>query len=72
MSCVFEDNQAVLNKVREKGFSNEQMDVSHQLKCQCGNDVEMSTFETKCENCGGVFAVTPCSQEDAGNIVFVK
>lgn len=72
MSCKFENNQAVLNKVREKGFSNDKMDYCYELECECGAKVEMSTFETKCPNCNGIFVVTPCSQDSVDNIVFVK
>lgn len=72
MSCTFENNQAVLNKVREKGFSNDLMDKAYSLECECGSVVEMTTFETKCSNCHGIFVVTPCSQDSVENIVFVK
>ncbi|WOO88730.1 hypothetical protein RZE84_07315 [Mollicutes bacterium LVI A0075] len=72
MSCTFESNQAVLNKVREKGFSNDKLDNPYTLQCECGSTVEMDTFETKCTNCGGIFVVTPCSQDSEANIVFVS
>lgn len=72
MNCKFEDNNAVLAKVREKGFSNDMMDNSYTLKCQCGEIVEMKTFETVCPNCNGIFVVTPCSQDSIDNVVFVK
>lgn len=72
MSCTFENNNAVLDKVREKGFSDDTMDYSYQLECECGASIVMNKFETKCENCSGVFVVTPCSQSSVENIVFVK
>ncbi len=72
MSCTFESSKAVLDKVREKGFSNDVMDYSYTLECECGSTVEMTTFETACPNCGGIFVVTPCSQDSKDNIVFVK
>lgn len=72
MSCTFDNSKAVLDKVREKGFSNDAMDYTYELECECGTKVEMSTFETTCPNCGGIFVVTPCSQGSVDNIVFVK
>lgn len=72
MNCKFEDNNAVLAKVREKGFSNDTMDNSYTLKCQCGETIEMTTFETVCPSCNGIFVVTPCSQDSINNVVFVK
>ncbi len=71
MSCIFETNRAVLDKVREKGFSNDPLTQSYELDCKCGATVTMTTFETKCNNCDGIFVVTPCSQEDANSIVFI-
>lgn len=72
MSCTFENNRAVLDKVREKGFSNDKMDYSYTLECECSTIVEMTTFETECQSCKGIFVVTPCSQDSKENIVFVK
>lgn len=72
MSCTFNNNQEVLDKVREKGFSDSMMDFTYELKCQCGNTVKMNTFETKCNSCNGIFAVTPCSQDSIDNVVFVS
>lgn len=72
MACTFENNKAVLDKVREKGFSNDKMDFEYEIDCECGNSVTMNTFETKCENCGGIYTVTPCSQDSIDNVVFVK
>lgn len=71
MSCTFNNGSEVLAKVREKGFSNDTMDYTHNLTCECGNQVEMKTFETKCSNCEGIFVVTPCSQDDISNVSFV-
>lgn len=72
MDCKFENSEAVLAKVREKGFSNDVMDNAYTLNCQCGEVVEMTTFETMCPSCGGIFVVTPCSQDSIDNVVFVK
>ncbi len=72
MSCTFEDNQAVLDKVREKGFSDQMMDSNYELECSCGEQIVMNTFEKQCPSCSGIFVVTPCSQDSIENIVFVK
>ncbi len=72
MSCTFNNGEEMLAKVRAKGFSKDSMDYTYQLECSCGATVEMNTFETKCENCGGIFVVTPCSQDSMDNISFVK
>ncbi len=72
MSCTFNNGNEVLEKVRAKGFSNDAMDFTYNLECDCGTAVEMKTFETKCPNCGGMFVVTPCSQDSIDNISFVK
>lgn len=45
MSCTFEDNQAVLDKVRKKGFSDQMMDFNYELECSCGEQIVMNTFE---------------------------
>lgn len=72
MSCTFENNQAILNKVREKGFSNDKLNNPYTLQCECGSTVKMETFETECSNCKGIFVVTPCSQDSQENIAFVS
>ncbi len=72
MSCEFNNNQEVLDKVREKGFSNQEMKTAYQFNCDCGAPIVMKTFECKCESCNGIYTVTPCSQDDINNIVFVK
>ncbi len=72
VSCSFENGQAVLDKVREKGFSNDSMNQSYVLKCECGEEVVMDTFEKSCPSCVGVFVVTPCSQDSIENVVFIK
>ncbi len=72
MSCTFNNNKEVLDKVREKGFSNDKMDFTHKFTCECGCEIIMETFETSCPVCQGIFVVTPCSQDSVDNVVFVK
>ncbi|WOO86918.1 hypothetical protein RZE82_07305 [Mollicutes bacterium LVI A0039] len=72
MSCTFNSNQEILDKVREKGFSNDKMDFTYEFTCECGHEVMMETFETQCPACLGIFVVTPCSQDSKDNVVFVK
>lgn len=72
MNCTFNSNQEILDKVRAKGFSNDKMDFEYKLECSCGNELVMTTFETKCEQCNGIFVVTPCSQDSIENISFIN
>lgn len=58
---VIDTGKQVLDKVRRFGFSNDKMPVVHTIECECGNTFEMTTFETKCDGCGMVYGVTPCS-----------
>ncbi len=74
MSCNCSVNNAeeVVNKVMEKGFSNEKMSNSYTLKCTCGTDVEMETYLTTCPNCNNIFAVTPCQSDDVNNVKMLE
>jgi Zn finger protein HypA/HybF involved in hydrogenase expression len=38
------------------------------LKCSCGEEFEMETFESKCPKCNMVYGVTPCHAFDPSNI----
>lgn len=68
-SGTFTSGKEVLMKVRMMGFSTGFMPVPLAVDCQCGNQVEMSTFEYKCPHCGMVYAVTPCHAFDPANIM---
>ncbi len=74
MSCNCEFNSAreVLERVKAKGVANEKMEVEYKMECECGNIHTMNTFVSECEQCHGIFAVTPCSQHQQEKIVFVK
>lgn len=62
------DGRSVVERVRQKGISNNLMDQAYELRCSCGEVFTMKTFEAKCPACGMVYGVTPCSQDDANNI----
>lgn len=64
MECVFETEQAVVDKVREMGFENKEAEVTHQITCDCGEVFEMKTCLVTCSNCKQVYAVTPCHSND--------
>lgn len=70
--CEFNTPKDVLERVRAKGVANDKMDVTYEIECECGNTVVMEKFETHCDNCDGIYTVTPCSQDNPEKIVFVK
>ncbi len=69
--CVgsFTSGKQVLDKVRAMGFSEGLMPMPLPITCDCGAEITMETFETKCPNCGMVYAVTPCHAFDPDNIM---
>jgi len=70
-SGSFENGQAVLDKVRMMGFSEQFMPVPLMITCkECNNEFEMSTFEAKCPACNGIYVVTPCHAFDAENVSY--
>ncbi len=71
-NCNFATAEEVLQKVRNKGISNEMMDIEYEINCECGNVHVMDTFESKCQNCDRIYAVTPCSQTDPEKIAVVS
>ncbi|MGL4662343.1 MAG: hypothetical protein ACRCV7_01500 [Culicoidibacterales bacterium] len=68
MSCTFENEQSVIDKVREMGFENKETEVSHQIDCACGTTFLMETCLVHCPNCRSVYAVTPCHSDDYSSI----
>jgi hypothetical protein len=68
-SCEFENNQAVIDKVRFKGAENRPMPTPAEIECECGNIISMTTLVYKCPHCQMTFGVTPCSAEDHNYIV---
>lgn len=67
-SGSFESGKEVLNKVRMMGYSNAYLPLPLQIKCECGNDFQMETFEDKCNECGMIYSVTPCHAFDSENV----
>ena len=68
-SASFEDGQAVVDKVRMMGFSEQPMPMPLMVTCgSCGEEFEMENFESKCSHCGAVHGVTPCHAFDATNV----
>jgi hypothetical protein len=67
-SGSFESGKEVLNKVRMMGYSSAYLPMPLQIKCECGNEFQMVTFEERCDKCQMVFAVTPCHAFDSENV----
>jgi hypothetical protein len=63
------DGAMMLQKVRMMGFSGMPIPVAIPIKCgDCGETFTMTHFETPCEHCGMIHAVTPCSADDPTRI----
>lgn len=65
----FENGKEVIDKLRMMGFSEGSMPMPITFECECGEEVEMDTFEFKCPSCGMVYGVTPCHAFDPNNIM---
>ena len=63
------NGRAMVDKVRMMGFSEGMLPMAHTISCECGNDFEMETFESKCPHCGMVYGVTPCSSHDPSKVM---
>jgi len=69
-SGSFENGQQVVSKVRQMGFSEGNLPVPLEIRCQeCDKTFEMETFEDKCPHCNMVYAVTPCHAFDPNNVM---
>ncbi len=71
-SCTFETNEAVIDRVREKGMDKDLLPSPFKIECVCGNEFEMTTHVDNCPECNMVFGVTPCRSEDIENVVMSK
>lgn len=60
--------QEVIDLVRSKGFSNQKMDNSLEINCECGEKFLIETFEAKCPKRGIVYGVTPCHSDSVENV----
>jgi len=69
--CELETSQAVVNVVKEKGFSNDKLDHPFEIACACGNKLTMNTFLVECDKCGSIYAITPCHQNEHEFLVVV-
>jgi len=63
-SGQMQSGMEMLQKIRMMGFNQRPTPVAHKFVCECEAEVEMTTLEYKCESCGMVYAVTPCSAMD--------
>jgi rRNA maturation protein Nop10 len=69
-SGSFTSGKEVADKVRMMGFAEQPMPMPLDLTCvECSKDFAMETFETKCPECGMVYAVTPCHAFDPANVM---
>ncbi len=69
-SAEFADGKQVVDKVRMMGFSPQPLPMALPVDCrECGMSFEMTTFETRCPECGSVHAVTPCHAFDPANVL---
>ena len=63
------DGKMVANKVRMMGFNKQAMPMPLEITCSnCDNKFSMMCFEASCPECDMVFAVTPCSANDASKV----
>lgn len=67
-SGSFKNGQDVVDKVRQMGFPDQYMPLPLEIKCECGDNFEMETFESKCPKCNMVYGVTPCHAFQAENV----
>jgi len=66
---VGSDGAMILQKVRMMGFSAMPLPVPMPLACDvCGSAFTMTHFETPCDGCGMIHAVTPCSAHDPAGV----
>ncbi len=71
-NCSVSTAKEVVEKVKAKGVDILTMDYTYNFKCQCGNDIEMTTHLVTCDKCDMQFAVTPCKSDDINNVVSYK
>lgn len=62
------NGKAIVDKVRMVQVSNGELQIKHDVSCECGTVFKMETFETECPSCHMVYGVTPCSSHDKNNI----
>ncbi len=68
-SGSFTDGKQVLEKIRIMGFSEGLVPMPLPIKCNCGKEFQMTTFEAKCPYCNMTYAVTPCHAFDPDNVM---
>ena len=71
MGCgcsTLKDGKAVVDHVKSKGKENHPPQVSHHIKCECGETFVLKTVIMNCPKCDMTYAVTPCSSGDIENI----
>ena len=69
-SASFSSGKEVVDKVRQMGFADQFLPVPMSIDCSnCSTTFEMKSFESKCDSCGMVYAVTPCHAFDSENVL---
>lgn len=65
----FSGGAGVVDKLRAMGFSGMPLPAEVQLVCEgCGAAFTATTMESKCDQCGMVYGVTPCHAHDPRSI----
>jgi len=62
------NGKAIVDKVRMVQVSSGELEIKHEVTCECGTTFKMETFEMSCPSCNMVYGVTPCSSHDKNNI----
>ena len=66
----FENGGMVVDKLRQMGFSAMAMPAPVDMTCDgCESTFSMQTMESRCDNCGMVYGVTPCHAGDPASIL---
>lgn len=70
-NCGCTNELNAVDKIRLKGFSNENIPQAFKIQCACNESFIMTTHEAKCPSCHMVYGVTPCSADNVENVVAV-
>lgn len=63
--CRFSDGRAMIDKIREMGFSQNRLPVPFEIECRtCGATFRLETCEGRCPSCETTYGVTPCHAND--------
>ena len=60
-SGAFESGKQIVDKIRMMGFNSAPLAAPLEIDCSnCHTHFQMEMMESKCPDCGMVYAVTPC------------